>query len=64
MVDVTRQKPMNIPHPHMAETYVARDGSGVCLSLNTPNASCARDSAVKKTRLELVFNRYEVYETR
>jgi hypothetical protein len=28
----------------------------------TPKAFCARDGAVKETRLELVFNRYEVYE--
>jgi hypothetical protein len=53
---------MNILHPYMIEVYVARDGSEVCLSLNPPNAFYARDSAVKETRLELEFSRYEVYE--
>jgi hypothetical protein len=41
MVDVVRQRPMNILHPYMAEVYVARDGSEACLSLNPPNAYCA-----------------------
>jgi hypothetical protein len=62
MVDVVRQRPMNILHPYMVEAYVARDGSEVCLSLNSPNAFCARDGAVKETMLELTFSRYEVYE--
>jgi hypothetical protein len=62
MVDVMRQRPMNILHPYMVEVYVARDGSETCLSLNPPNAFCARDGAVKETRLELEFSRYEVYE--
>ncbi len=46
----------------MIEAYVAKDGSEVCLSLNPPNAFCAGDSAVRETRLELEFKRYEVYE--
>jgi hypothetical protein len=62
MVDVVRQRPMNILHPYMVEAYVARDGSEACLSLNPPNAFCARDGAVKETRLELEFSRYETYE--
>jgi hypothetical protein len=62
MVDVVRQRPMNILHPYMVEAYVARDGSETCLSLNPPNAFCARDGAVKEVRLELEFKRYEVYE--
>jgi hypothetical protein len=41
MVDVIRQRPMNILHPYMIEAYVAKDGSEACLSLNPPNAFCA-----------------------
>jgi hypothetical protein len=37
-------------------------GRRLCLALNPPKAYCARDSAVKETRLELEFKRYEVYE--
>ncbi len=62
MVDVIRRRPMNILHPYMIEVYVARDGSETCLSLNPPNAFCARDGAVKEIRLELEFKRYEAYE--
>jgi hypothetical protein len=62
MVEVVKQRPMNILHPYMVEVYVAKDGSEVCLSLNPPNAFCARDGAVKETRLELEFKRYEMYE--
>jgi hypothetical protein len=62
MVEVVRQRPMSILHPYMVEAYVARDGSEVCLSLNSPNAFCVRDSVVKETRLELEFKRYETYE--
>jgi len=62
MVDVVKQRPMNILHPYMVEVYVARDGLETCLSLNPPNAFCARDGAVKEVRLELEFKRYEVYE--
>jgi hypothetical protein len=64
MVDVVRQRPMSILHPYMVEVYVARDGSEACLSLNPPKAFCARDGAVKETRLELEFSRYETYEDR
>jgi hypothetical protein len=46
----------------MVETYVAVDGSEVCLTLNPPKAFCARDGAVKEVRLELEFKRYEEYE--
>jgi len=62
MVDVVRQRPMNILHPYMIEAYVARDGSEACLSLNPPKAYRAQDGAVKETKLELEFKRYEVYE--
>jgi hypothetical protein len=61
MVDVVRQRPMNILHPYMVEAYVTKDGSEVCLSLNPPNAFCARDSAVREVKLELEFKRYETY---
>jgi hypothetical protein len=62
MVDVIRQRPTSILHPYTVEVYVARDGSEACLSLNPPKAFCARDGAVRETRLELEFSRYEVYE--
>ncbi len=62
MVDVVRQRPMNILHPYMIDAYVTRDGSEACLSLNPPKAYCAQDGAVKETKLELEFKRYEVYE--
>jgi hypothetical protein len=62
MVEVVRQRPMNILHPYTVEVYVAVDGSEVCLSLNPPKAFCARDGAVKEMRLELEFRRYETYE--
>jgi hypothetical protein len=62
MVDVVRQRPMNILHPYMVEVYVARDGSEVCLSLNPPKAFCAQDGSVREVRLELEFKRYETYE--
>jgi hypothetical protein len=62
MVEVVKQRPMSILHPYMIEAYVARDGSEVCLSLNPPNAFCTRDGAVRETRLELEFKRYETYE--
>ncbi len=61
MVEVVKQRPMSILHPYAVEVYVARDGSEVCLSLNPPKAFCARDGAVKVTRLELTFSRYEIY---
>ncbi len=62
MVEVIRQRPMSILHPYMIEVYVARDGSEACLSLNPPNAFCARDGAVKEVRLELEFSRYVTHE--
>jgi hypothetical protein len=42
--------------------YVARDGSEACLSLTSSKAFCSQNGAVKETRLELTFSRYEVYE--
>jgi hypothetical protein len=62
MVEVVKQRPMSILHPYMVEVYVTRDGSDVCLSPNPPKAFCARDGAVRETKLELAFSRYEVYE--
>ena len=62
MVEVVKQRPMTILHPYTVEVYVARDGSEVCLSLNPPNAFCARNGAVKEVKLELEFKRYETYE--
>jgi hypothetical protein len=61
IVEVVRQRPMNILHPYMIEVYVARDGSEACLSLNPPKAFCARDGAVREVKLELEFSRYETY---
>jgi len=62
MVEVVRQRPMNILHPYTVEVYVAKDGSEACLSLTSSKAYCARDGAVKEVRLELEFKRHEVYE--
>ncbi|NAZ32685.1 MAG: hypothetical protein GU356_00050 [Pyrobaculum sp.] len=62
MVEVVRQRPVGILHPYMVEAYVTRDGSEACLSLNPPKAFCAQNGAVKETKLELEFKRYEVYE--
>ncbi len=62
MVDAIKQRPMSTLHPYMVEVYVTRDGSETCLSLNPPKAFCAQNGAVKETRLELAFSRYEVYE--
>jgi len=62
MVDVIRQRSVSNPHPYMVEVYVTRDGSEVCLSLNQLKTYCARNGAVKETKLELEFKRYEVYE--
>jgi hypothetical protein len=62
MVDVVRQRPMSILHPYVVEVYVARDGSGVCLSLAASKAYCAQNGSVKETKLELEFKRYETYE--
>jgi hypothetical protein len=62
MVEMVRQRPMGVLHPYMIEVYIAKDGSEVCLSLNPPKAFCARNGAVKETKLELEFKRYETYE--
>jgi hypothetical protein len=62
MVEVVRQRPMSILHPYMVEAYVAKDGSEACISLNPPKAFCAQNGAVKETKLELEFKRYETYE--
>jgi hypothetical protein len=62
MVEVVKQRPMSILHPYMIEVYMTKDGSETCLSPNPPKAFCARDGAVRETKLELVFSRYEVYE--
>ncbi|MFZ8838756.1 MAG: hypothetical protein ACO2PM_07430 [Pyrobaculum sp.] len=44
------------------EAYVARDGSEACISLTSSRAYCAKNGAVRETRLELEFKRYETYE--
>ncbi len=62
MVDVMRQRPVGILHPYMVEAYVAVDGSEACISLTSSKAYCAQNGAVKETKLELEFKRYEVYE--
>jgi hypothetical protein len=61
MVEVARQRPMNILHPYTVEVYVAKDGSEACLSLNPPKA-CAQDGVAREVRLELAFSKYEIYE--
>jgi len=62
MVEVARQRPMNILHPYTVEVYVARDGLEACLSLTPPKAFCVRNCSVREVRLELEFKRYEEYE--
>ncbi len=62
MVDVVRQRPTSVLHPYMVEVYVARDGSEACISLTSSKAYCSQNGAVKETRLELEFKRYETYE--
>jgi hypothetical protein len=62
MVEVARQRPMNILHPYTVEVYVARDGLEACLSLTPPKAFCAQNGVAREVRLELAFSRYEVYE--
>jgi len=64
MVDIVKQRPMSILHPYAVEVYVAVDGSEACLSLTSSKAYCAQNGAVKETKLELAFKRYEVYEER
>jgi len=62
IVEVVRQRPMSILHPYTVEVYVAVDGSEACISLTPSKAYCARNGAVKETKLELEFKRYETYE--
>jgi hypothetical protein len=59
MVEVMRQRPMSILHPYMIEVYMTKDGSEACLSLNPPNAFCARDGVARETRLELAFSQFK-----
>jgi hypothetical protein len=61
MVNVVRQRQMNILHPYMVEVYVAVDGSEACLFLNLLKAYCAQNGAVKEVRLEMEFSRYKTY---
>jgi hypothetical protein len=62
MVEVVKQRPMNILHPYTVEVYVAKDGSEVCISLTSSKAFCAQNGAVREVKLELEFKRYETYE--
>ncbi len=62
MVEVVKQRPMNILHPYTVEVYVAVDGSEACISLTPSKAYCAQNGVVKEVRLELAFSRYETYE--
>jgi hypothetical protein len=62
MVEVVKKKPVSNPHPYLVEVYVARDGSEVCLTLNQLKTFCERGGAVRETKLELEFKRYEIYE--
>ena len=62
MVDVIRQRPMSVLHPYTVEVHVAVDGSEACISLTSSKAFCARNGAVKETKLELAFSQYETYE--
>jgi len=62
MVEVVRQRPINILHPYAVEVYVAKDGSEACISLNPPKVFCAQNGSVREVRLELEFKRYEEYE--
>jgi acetone carboxylase gamma subunit len=62
MMEVVKQRPVGILHPYMVEVYVARDGSKACISLTSSKAFCSQNGAVKETKLELEFRRYETYE--
>jgi len=64
MVDVVKKKPVSNPHPYMVEVYVAKGGTEACLTLNQLKTFCAQNGAVKETKLELEFTRYEVYDDR
>ncbi len=59
---MARQRPVSNPHPYLVEVYVARDESEACLTLNQLKTFCAQNGAVKETKLELEFKRYETYE--
>jgi len=56
MAEVVRRRPVGNPHLYMVETYVAKDGSEVCISLNQLKAYCARDGAVREAKLEPEFS--------
>ncbi len=62
MAEVVKQRPVSILHPYMIEVYMTKDGSEAYLSLNPPKAFYVQNGAVKETRLELEFKRYETYE--
>ena len=62
MVEVVKQRQMNILHPYTVEVYVTKDGSEACLSLAASKAYCAQNGSVREVRLELEFKRYEMYE--
>jgi hypothetical protein len=57
IVEVAKQRPMNILHPYTVEVYVARDGLEACLSLNPPKAFFAQNGVAREVRLELEFKR-------
>ena len=56
MAEVVRRRPVGNPHLYMVETYVAKDGSEACISLNQLKAYCARDGAVREAKLEPEFS--------
>jgi len=56
MAEVVRRRPVGNPHPYMVETYVAKDGSEACISLNQLKAYCARGGAVREAKLEPEFS--------
>ena len=62
MVEAVRQRLASILNPYTVEVYVAKDGSEACLSLTPQKAFCAQNGAVKETKLELEFKRYETHE--
>jgi hypothetical protein len=62
IVEVIRQRPMSILNPYAVEVYVTKDGSEACISLTSSKAFCAQNGAVRETKLELEFKRYETYE--
>jgi hypothetical protein len=60
MVEVVKQRPMSILHHYMVNSYVARDGSEVCLQLAS-RTFCARGGEVREVKLELERARLEPY---